>query len=386
MNYGIDLHPTSFTIAFRDEKNKIRTKYFYMKKLEDFKKMLKPDDIIAIESTSNTNWFYDELKPLVKEVEVVNTIKFKVIAEAAAKTDKLDAKAILEFLEKDFLPTIRVASKPIQKLRSLFSIYLLTRRNSTSYKNRIHSLLKGNGLFLKSKDVFSKAGILELRTLQLHPEDQFQLDTLLVSVEHYANQLDEIQKQIFSFSVLFPKEVHLLMQIPGIGLFIALAIISDIEDIKFFQNERKLCSYLGIVPKVKESNGKRRDGRMTKAGRKTTRSFLSNAIYIWINSSEMYKEFYDRKSKEKGKGKALVALMRKLIVVIYHMLKNGENYNAVNKKKHEVKLKYWLKQIDYFRSLNKAEIDKLETKIRWKYDLQYQQEIKEKIEKNKLCA
>lgn len=386
MDYGIDLHPTSFTIAFRDEKNKIRTKYFYMKKLDDFKKMLKPDDVIAIESTSNTNWFYDELKPLVKEVKVVNTIKFKVIAEATAKTDKLDAKAILEFLEKDFLPTIRVASKPIQKLRSLFSTYLLTRRNSTSYKNRIHALLKGNGLFLKSKDVFSKAGILELRTLQLHPEDQFQLDTLLVSVEHYANQLDEIQKQIFSFSVLFPKEVHLLMQIPGIGLFIALAIISDIEDIKFFQNERKLCSYLGIVPKVKESNGKRRDGRMTKAGRKTTRSFLSNAIYIWINSSEMYKEFYDRKSKEKGKGKALVALMRKLIVVIYHMLKNGENYNAVNKKKHEVKLKYWLKQIDYFRSLSKAEIDKLETKIRWKYDLQYQQKIKEKIEKCKICA
>ena len=386
MYYGIDLHPTSFTIAYRDEKNKIRTKYFWMKKLADFKKMVKPEDVLAIESTSNTYWFYDELKPLVKEVQVVNTIKFKVIAQAAAKTDKLDAKSILEFLEIGFLPTIRVASKPIQKLRSLFSIYLLTRRNSTSYKNRIHSLLKGNGLFLKSKDIFTKAGILELRSLELGPEDQFQMDHLLEDVEYYAKKIEDIRQQILSFSVLYPKEVHLLTQIPGIGLFIALAIISDIEDIEYFKNEKKLCAYLGIVPKVKESNGKRRDGRMTKAGRKTTRSFLSNAIYTWIDSSEMYKEFYDRKAKEKGKGKALVAVMRKLIVIIYHMLKKGKNYNAVNKEKHEVKLKQWIKQIDYFRSLDKAELDKLETKIRWKYDLQYQQKIKEKIEKNKICA
>ena len=386
MYYGIDLHPTSFTIAYRDEKNKIRTKYFWMKKLADFKKMVKPEDVLAIESTSNTYWFYDELKPLVKEVQVVNTIKFKVIAQAAAKTDKLDAKSILEFLEIGFLPTIRVASKPIQKLRSLFSIYLLTRRNSTSYKNRIHSLLKSNGLFLKSKDIFTKAGILELRSLELGPEDQFQMDHLLEDVEYYAKKIEDIRQQILSFSVLYPKEVHLLTQIPGIGLFIALAIISDIEDIEYFKNEKKLCAYLGIVPKVKESNGKRRDGRMTKAGRKTTRSFLSNAIYTWIDSSEMYKEFYDRKAKEKGKGKALVAVMRKLIVIIYHMLKKGKNYNAVNKEKHEVKLKQWIKQIDYFRSLDKAELDKLETKIRWKYDLQYQQKIKEKIEKNKICA
>jgi len=386
MYYGIDLHPTSFTIAYRDEKNKVRTKYFWTKKLADFKEMVKSEDIIAIESTSNTYWFYDELKPLVKEVKVVNTIKFKVIAEAAAKTDKLDAKAILEFLEIGYLPTIRVASKPIQKLRSLFSIYLLTRRNSTSYKNRIHSLLKSNGIFLKNKDPFTKAGIIELRSLELGPEDQFQMDHLLEDVEYYAKKIEEIKGQILSFSILFPKEIHLLTQIPGIGVFIALAIISDIEDINHFKNEKKLCAYLGIVPKVKESNGKRRDGRMTKAGRKTSRSFLSNAIYLWINSSEMYKEFYDRKAKEKGKGKALVASMRKLIVIIYHMLKKGKNYNAVNKEKHEVKLKNWLKQIDYFRSLDKTELDKLETKIRWKYDLQYQQEIKEKIEKNKICA
>lgn len=386
MKYGIDLHPTSFTVAFRDEKGKVRTRYFYTNDLEKFKKILTPDDILAIESTSNTYWFYDQLSPYVKEIKVVNTIRFKMITDASAKTDKLDAKVILEFLEIGYLPTIRVASKPIQKLRSLFSIYLLSRRNSTSYKNRLHSLLKSNGIFLKNKDIFTKKGILELKSLELGPEDQYQLDLLLEDVDHYAKKLEDIKTQIFSFSVLFPKEVHLLTQIPGISLFIALAIISDIGDIKYFENEKKLCAYLGLIPRVKESNGKRWDGKMTKAGRKITRSFLANTIYIWINSSEMYKEYYDRKAKERGKGKALVAMMRKLIVIIYHMLKKEENYKELNKKKHEVKLNFWLKQIDFFRSLDETKLKKVENDIRWKYDLKYQEEIKEKIEKRKYCA
>lgn len=386
MEYGIDLHPTSFTVAFRDIKGKVRTRYFYTNDLEKFKKILTPDDILAIESTSNTYWFYDQLSPYVKEIKVVNTIRFKMITDASAKTDKLDAKVILEFLEIGYLPTVRVASKPIQKLRSLFSIYLLSRRNSTSYKNRLHSLLKSNGIFLKNKNIFTKKGILELKSVELGPEDQYQLDLLLEDVDHYAKKLEDIKNQIFSFSVLFPKEVHLLTQIPGISLFIALAIISDIGDIKYFKNEKKLCAYLGLIPRVKESNGKRWDGKMTKAGRKITRSFLANAIYIWINSSEMYKEYYDRKAKERGKGKALVAMMRKLIVIIYHMLKKGENYKALNKKKHEVKLNYWLKQIDFYRNLDETKLKKLESDIRWKYDLKYQQKIKEKIEKKKYCA
>lgn len=388
MKYGIDLHSTTFVVAFKNQDGKIIIRTFHFKKngLKIFKEMLTKDDVIAIESTINSYYFYDEISPLVKEVKIVNPGRFKVISETVSKNDKKDAKKILEFLEIGLIPEIKIPVKAIRLLRALFKSYLLLVKNKTMYKNRIHSILKANGVFISKKDVFSKEGRSETKNLDFNEIDKLQIDLFFEEMEALEKQLENILKEILSFSILYFKEVELLTSIPGIGLFIALAIIADIGEIKNFNNAKKLCSYLGLVPIVKESNGKKWTGKITKRGRKIARSFLTQAIFNWIKSSVIYKEFYDRKSKEKGKGKAIVALMRKLIVVIYHMLKKNQKYYYINKELHQRKINEVNKMIKYFRTLDKDKIDKLENDLLKKYDFEYQEEIKEKIEKNKICA
>ena len=158
--------------------------------------------------------------------------------------------------------------------------------------------------------------------------------------------------------------------------------MSDIGDIGNFENAKKLCSYLGIVPKSKESNGKKWYGKITKKGRKTTRSFLSQIIFHVINSNEAYKEFYAEKKKAKGSGKAIVAVMRKLVVVIYKMLKRGEKYYYMKEKLYNRKLTGWIRFLNHLKSMKEEDFAKWEHNIRMKYDLEYRPKMEKELRLN----
>lgn len=373
MYYAIDLHSNNFIVSHRDEKGNIKTKKYYLvpESLNLFKQMMKKEDVIAIESTGNSYYFNNEIKSLVKEVKIINPVRFKVIAESSSKTDKNDTKAILEFLEKDMLPEIKVPNQEIIELRGVYSTYCILVKQKSAIKNRIHGLLKSNGVLLNQKDYFSVSGKKDLSILKLTKIDKFQMDILLNQIEYLEKQISEVKKQILSYSKYFNEELELLISIPGISLFMGLAILSDIGDINNFQSAKKLCSYLGIVPRVRSSNEKNYTGKITKKGRKTARSFLSQIIFHFIESSNLYKEFYLRKKKERGSGKAIVAMMRKLITIIFHMLKKKQKYYYIKEKQYNNKLQEWLKIIYDFRKMDKNYLDNWEKKIRLKYDINY---------------
>jgi len=197
------------------------------------------------------------------------------------------------------------------------------------------------------------------------------LDILLSHVDRLDKDIAQIKERILSYSFVFREELEILMTIPGISLFIGMAIMTDIADINNFKNARKLSSYLGIVPKLKESNQKVRYGKITKKGRKVASAFMSQMVFHFINSNDFYTEFYKAKKKAKGSGKAIVAMMRKLAVIIYHMLKKKQNYYHINEELYKRKLNEWLRILNQMRSLTGAQLDKWENEICIKYDLAY---------------
>ncbi len=375
MFYAVDLHSNNFIVSHRNEKGNIKTKKYWFKDegLKEFKSILNKDDTIAIESTCNSYYFFDEINPLVKEVKIINPARFKVISESSSKTDKNDTLAILQFLEKEMLPEIKIPCIAIRDLRGIFSTYLILVKQKSAIKNRIHGLLKSNGIIIEKKDFFCKSGQAEIRKQSFCDIENLQIEILLSQIEILEEKIKEIKKEILKYSKEFKEELEILITIPGISIFIGLAILSDIGDINYFKNAKKLCSYLGVIPKVRSSNEKTRTGKITKRGRKLARSFLSQVIFHFINSSKIYKEFYQKKKKEKGSGKAIVAMMRKLIVIIYHMLKKKKLYYYMMEKQYKNKLQEWLKTISDFRKIDKDYLDKWERKIRIKYDINYYQ-------------
>lgn len=107
------------------------------------------------------------------------------------------------------------------------------------------------------------------------------------------------------------EKAKLLMTIPGVGYFSALAILAEISDISRFDNAEKLCSYAGLIPSIHQSGAMRRYGRITKQGSGLLRWVLLECVWTHIQYNTWLTRFFYRIAKRKGKKVAVVAAARK---------------------------------------------------------------------------
>ena len=113
-----------------------------------------------------------------------------------------------------------------------------------------------------------------------------------------------------------------LKSIKGIGNLGASILLSVIVDANDFANEGKLAAYLGIVPRVDQSNKTVRNGRITKRGNKLGRTTLVQCALIAKRYSPYLRSYHERIKARRGGGKANIALARKFLKIIYETLKN----------------------------------------------------------------
>ena len=119
----------------------------------------------------------------------------------------------------------------------------------------------------------------------------------------------------------------LLTTIPGVGYYIALLIVSEIGDVNRFPDSEKLCSYAGLVPTVRRSGGSTRHGGITKEGSKWLRWALTQAVHVHIRCETNLTRFYRRLAETKPGQVAVMATARKMLKVIYWMLRNNEPFH-----------------------------------------------------------
>jgi len=336
---GIDLHKKSFTMAIKDEDGKIvvSTMELLPANIEKLKTMLKKTDYVAVEVSGSTFYFYDQIKDCVEKCVVVNPKKFKVVCESTNKTDKKDAKLLAKYLSyEDLLPEVYVPNQNIRKLRSYFSLYNLTKKQVNQTKNRIGSLLLYNGINLEPDFLYAKNNRNAVLNIDLDNDYKEIIKKLYEKLDYLEKEKEFITYKMFKHGKQnYKKEIDILTSISGISVLIALALISDIADIKRFLNAKKLCSYLGVVPKVDSSGETTKIGSLQRDSRKISRSLLTQVITHLHNNSEHLTSFYYRK-KSKGAGKARIALMRKTITMIYHMLSKNE-YSYYRDEKKQVR-------------------------------------------------
>src|SRR5713101_1141818 len=113
-----------------------------------------------------------------------------------------------------------------------------------------------------------------------------------------------------------------LTSIKGIGATTSAILLSVIGDVNDFPDEGRLASYFGIVPRVSNSNQSEHSGRIHKRGSKLGRTALVQSALIAANYSPYLKRFYERVKARRGAGKAIIALARKFLGIIYRTLKN----------------------------------------------------------------
>jgi len=251
-------------------------------------------------------------------VKLAHPLKTKLIAESKKKTDKVDAKVLADLARTNFLPEAYLPPDDILELREIIRERVRLKKLSVSIKNRIHSILTKNGI--KIDKPFTKDGREELRSLE-----NVWINRYLRILENIEDEIKEIDKEIKNIC-LMNDEISILLTIPGIGYFSALLIYAEVGDINRFPNSKKLCSYAGLVPTVRQSGNKIIRGRITKEGNKLLRWVLVQCAHMAVRKDEKFKQFYERIKAKKGPQKAIVATARKLLTVIYACWKNRTPY------------------------------------------------------------
>ena len=119
---------------------------------------------------------------------------------------------------------------------------------------------------------------------------------------------------------------RLLATIVGVNCYMALAITSRIGDIKRFPRPRSLANFFGLTPGSRSSGEKQQMGSITKQGSRIVRFLLGQLVLHMLRRDAKMRTWYKSIKKRRGSKIARVAVMRRMTVIIWHMLTKREEY------------------------------------------------------------
>lgn len=161
----------------------------------------------------------------------------------------------------------------------------------------------------------------EVLGMVFDPIVELELSVLVDQIRSLNESIAKLEKSITDEGQKLPGHKN-LKSIKGIGDIGAGILLSVIGDIRDFADEGKLASYFGIVPRVNNSNETARSGRITKRGNKLGRTTLVQCALIAKRCSGYLNRYYEKVKVRRGGGKAIIALAKKFLGIIYQTLSN----------------------------------------------------------------
>ena len=339
---GVDLHKANFVVCFLAEDDTSRAATFPLTKagIAKFIGQLEPADEVAVEVTANIYYFYDQVKAHVSRVVLVDTYRFTVIAKSKKKTDRADARALARFLKVVYLPEVPVASEKIRQLRHLLQARETLVGARTKLKNMGHGALTRNGIAVARSAFASKVARARLaRRDDLAAADKVIMQAALRQITELDKEVGALEAEIIRVGKTLAG-LQRLLQLHGMNLVSAIALLAEIGDIHQFKTSKQLTAYAGLVTSTRQSNETTRHGKITKQGRKRLRTVAIRAVLSMVNRTETpLMDFYCKKKQEKGAGKAICATARKLLTIIFVMLKKGLDYWYLEDRLYNRKLR-----------------------------------------------
>ena len=319
---GIGLHRRRFTCCLRLETGRNYLSEWSLEQLPQFVQRLRPTDEVAVEVTGNTRLFYEAVSPYVARVVAVDSNQFRVISHSVKKTDPNDARNLALYLAKGLLPEVRMKEKQQAEVASLTQTRDRLVKLRTALKNKVNNLLSARGIELDKESLSSEKGLTWVLEQRIEPLAHLELDLIVEQIRSLNRSIARLERAIEEASQKLPGYRH-LTSIKGMGSLGAGILLSGIGDVKDFDQAGKLAAYFGIVPRVQDSNETEHRGRITKRGSKLGRTALVQCALIAKRYSPYLDRYYERLRARRGTGKAIIALARKFLSIIYYTLKNN---------------------------------------------------------------
>jgi len=174
---------------------------------------------------------------------------------------------------------------------------------------------------------------------------QFLLQQILAHIDFLEQSIESVQQEIDKRLTPYQEAVTLIQSLPFQLQTGAATVIAEIGvDMSRFPSDAHLASWAGVCPGNYESAGKRKSGKTTD-GNPYLRSVLCEMAWVISHMKDNYlSAFYHRIARRRGKKRAILAVAHKILVIIYHMLKNNKSYEDLGG--------------DYFDRLDAAQIQR----------------------------
>lgn len=300
-----------------------------------------------LEATSNAWYVHDLLEPLVSRVVVGVTQQIKLIAAALVKTDRKDALTLAKLLAVNMIPPVWVPPLPVRDLRALINHRQRLIQAQTRLKNRLHSVLHRQQVVPPEGDPFALANRPWWLALPLPGGEKLRMRQDLTQLEQLVPLIAEVETELHRLSLADPwgEQMPYLVQLPGIGLLTAMTILAAIGDITRFPSAKKLVGYAGLGARIHSSGETRYTGGITKQGRRELRTVLIEAAWVAVRYNSFWQAQFERLVVRKEPNKAIVAIARMLLVVIWHVLSQQAADRRANPEKVAAYFLQWARQI-----------------------------------------
>lgn len=313
---------------------------------------------------SSGKYWIPVFNTLEKTCNVCLTHPKYVKAIKGKKTDKKDAKWISELFKCDLVRSSFIPTPDIRQLRDLCRYYMKLTYMCSSEKNRAQNCLTMCNFKLDNvfSDVFGKSATRIIDALlesgnsdfdvaplingkckatvddiraaldgELDPAQKEKLKFIRRHMENLNDLKEQLKKLLLQIASKYQPLIDLLMSVPGIGEpLTAVRILAEIgTNMSVFETSKLLCSWAGLTPQNKESAGKKKTTRISRAGG-WLKPLLVQIALAAVKSDkhpELKNKFLALKKRRGGK-KSIIAIARKLLTAIWHMLSKKESYNA----------------------------------------------------------
>src|ERR1700757_3447857 len=331
---GCDYHPGFEQIAYVDSE----TGEFQERRLkhpeeaEKFYRTLWEQGVkvrVGMEASGHARWFERLLEELSFELWRGDAAKIRAKRVRKKKTDREDARHILQLMLKDDFPKIWVPSWDNRDLRQLLWHRHRMVQMRTRIMNQLQAVALNEGLRCK-KRLWRQHGREQLESFRLAPWASRRREDLLQLLDRLNPTIADLT-QVIEQEVEKCPEARRLRTHPGVGALTALAFVLIIGRTERFQCGKQIAAYLGLVPLEDSSGNRRRLGHITKQGSSMLRFLLVEAAQVTARSNPEWRNKYFHLVMRRGRKIAKVAMARRLAIALYWMWRKGWDYEQLRK-------------------------------------------------------
>ena len=334
---GIDVHGKYSQVCIMDGEGTVLTnerwEHAEVSRLRERLAQFPTATQAVLEATGGWMWLAEELEAAGLQVHLAHAAKVRLIAEARLKTDKVDAWVLAQLLRTGFLPEAYLAPREVRDQRALLQHRQALVKMRTAVKNRIHALLRRFNLRLPFSDIFGVKGRQHLCGLALPRPYGKLLQDWLKLLEQLEGRIRGAERRIRR-QLSDDARARMLMSLPGVGFLTAHLILAEVGPIERFASAKKLASYAGLCPSTRQSGAKTFHGRIGPAGRKYLKWALVESAHTAARRDPYCARLYQRHSRSKGSGKAMVIVAHFLARMVWKVLKQGQPYEPQMSQAH----------------------------------------------------